>query len=150
MRSEVFVGLVLLGQLATTHLSVVALPLPYIIIIPYSVDFVNTFLIFFRVALVRSHFKPVCVLRTICIAGGRSLCGGSVPHFQFTVLLRQLVPSHHRPFPLEVALDRLHSYSAKVRLLHPRFLHYYNTTFVGVCQPPSQRFFLGNLGKCER
>ena len=65
----------------------IALPLPYTIIIPYSVDFVNTFLIFFRVALVRSHFKPVCVLRTICIAGGRSLCVGSVPHFQFTVLL---------------------------------------------------------------
>ena len=82
----------------------------------------------YRVALVRSHFKPSCVLRTIYIADGRSLCGGSVPHFQFTVLLRQLVPSHHRPFPLEVALDRLHSYSAKVRLLHPRcsLCLYYN------------------------
>ena len=27
-----------------------------------------------------------CVFRTICIAGGRSLVGGSVPTFQFTVL----------------------------------------------------------------
>jgi signal transduction histidine kinase len=43
VRSEVFVGLVLLGQLATTHLSVVALPLPYIIIIAHSVLFVKRF-----------------------------------------------------------------------------------------------------------
>ena len=27
-----------------------------------------------------------CIFRTICIAGGRSLVGGSVPTFQFTVL----------------------------------------------------------------
>ena len=71
-----------------------------------------------RVALVRSHFKPLCVLRTICIAGGRSLRAGSVPRFQFTVLLSQLVTSQLRPF--EWYSVRLHSYSAKVRLLHPR------------------------------
>ena len=52
---------------------------------------------FYRVALVRSHFKPSCVLRTIYIAGGRSLCTGSVLHFQFTVLLSQLVTSQPRP-----------------------------------------------------
>lgn len=53
---------------------------------------------FYRVALVRSHFKPSCVLRTICIAGDRSLYVGSVPHFQFTVLLSQLVTSQPRHF----------------------------------------------------
>ena len=53
---------------------------------------------FLWVASVRSHFKPIfrfhhssmathaCVFRTIYIAGGRSLVGGSVPTFQFTVL----------------------------------------------------------------
>ena len=74
-----------------------------------------------RVALVRSHFKPLCVLRTIYIAGGRSLRAGSVPRFQFTVLLRQLVTSQLRPF--EWYSVGLHSYSAKVRLLHPRFMY---------------------------
>ena len=74
-----------------------------------------------RVALVRSHFKPLCVLRTIYIAGGRSLRAGSVPRFQFTVLLSQLVTSQLRPF--EWYSVGLHSYSAKVRLLHPRFMY---------------------------
>ena len=71
-----------------------------------------------RVALVRSHFKPLCVLRTIYIAGGRSLRAGSVPRFQFTVLFSQLVTSQLRPF--EWYSVGWHSYSAKVRLLHPR------------------------------
>ena len=48
MRSEVFVGLVLLGQLATTHLSVVALPLPYTIILLHLVEFVKRFFNFFQ------------------------------------------------------------------------------------------------------
>ena len=39
------------------------------------------------------------------------------------------------------ALDRLHSYSAKVRLLHLRSsLHYYNTTFWLICQPLKLQF----------
>jgi hypothetical protein len=118
------------------------LSLDYIYIIPQKRYFVKgfceSFLKFFEVALVRSHFKPLCVLRTIYIAGGRSLCAVSVPHFQFTVLLRQPATSQPRPFKwLSV---RLHSYSAKVRLLHPRSkvrsltLHIYYTTNLAVCQ----------------
>lgn len=80
-----------------------------------------------RVALVRSHFKPLCVLRTIYIAGGRSLRAISVPRFQFTVLLRQLVTSQLRPF--EWYSVGLHSYSAKVRLLHPRFMYLLYQTY---------------------
>ena len=86
-----------------------------------------------RVALVRSHFKPLCVLRTIYIAGGRSLRAGSVPRFQFTVLLRQLVTSQLRPF--EWYSVGLHSYSAKVRLLHPRFMYLLYQTFIDLSIP---------------
>ena len=89
------------------------------------------------VALVRSHFKPffrlsVCVLRTIYIASGRSLRAGSVPRFQFTVLPSQLVTSQPRPFKWYSV--GLHSYSAKVRLLHPRFLWFKYTIALGICQ----------------
>lgn len=35
---------------------------------------------------------------------------------------------------MAVALDRLHSYSAKVRLLHPRSLYFYYSTLVAICQ----------------
>ena len=75
----------------------------------------------YRVALVRSHFKPLCVLRTIYIAGGRSLRASSVPRFQFTVLLSHLATSQLRPFKWYSV--GWHSYSAKVRLLHPRFMY---------------------------
>ena len=80
-----------------------------------------------RVALVRSHLKPLCVLRTIYIAGGRSLRAGSVPRFQFTDLLRHLATSQLRPF--EWYSVGWHSYSAKVRLLHPRFMYLLYQTY---------------------
>ena len=70
MRSEVFVGLVLFGQLATTHLSVVALPLPYVIILPHLVEFVKRFLRkirnFFSVVFATTHLYRVLLPSVGC------------------------------------------------------------------------------------
>ena len=58
-------------------------------------DLFSNFLTFFEVALVRSHFKPLCVLRTICIAGGRSLAVALFRSFNLQSYVGNYAPLHH-------------------------------------------------------